>query len=512
MPQPESFFLRLADIGKRFGTRDANRGISLALARGEVLGIVGENGAGKSTLLKIAYGSLEADRGEIWLDGQRMPIGQYTTAQAIDRGLGMVFQHFMLVPPLTVLENIVLGREPCRLGGLLNLGQVTREVQDLARQTGLAVDLCARVEDLSVGEKQRVEILKVLWRGAQGILLDEPTAVLTPGEVQELLKMLRALAAQGKALALVSHKLDEISAVADRVVVLRRGEVKAEFPRGTDPAIISRAMIGGDLGELPPHRPVVSRDALALEITDLQLCRADGAPLLCGAAFGIHPGEVFGIAGVEGNGQTELIECIQGLQEPDAGAIRLHGQNLIGLPVAARKQAGLGTIPADRQRQGLILSFDLAENTVLGREGEFTRMGCLPWARIRSWASERLAEFQVQPADPGLPAQTLSGGNQQKVVVARELTRPGLRLILCAHPTRGVDVAAARLIHQKILALADQGVAVLLVSSDLQELRTLCQRIGVMVRGRIACLLDASEASDEALGARMTSASCGGDR
>ena len=221
---------------------------------------------------------------------------------------------------------------------------------------------------------------------------------------------------------------------------------------------------------------------------------------------------MFGIAGVEGNGQTELTECIQGLQEPDAGAIRLHGQNLIGLPVAARKQAGLGTIPADRQRQGLILSFDLAENTVLGREGEFTRMGCLPWARIRSWASERLAEFQVQPADPGLPAQTLSGGNQQKVVVARELTRPGLRLILCAHPTRGVDVAAARLIHQKILALSDQGVAVLLVSSDLQELRTLCQRIGVMVRGRINCLLDAAEASDEALGARMTSAACGGDR
>jgi len=405
--------------------------------------------------------------------------------------VGMVHQHFMLVPTLTVAENVVLGREPSR-GGFLDRARAEREVAEVAASAELAVEPRRRVADLTVGEQQRVEILKALWRGAQVLLLDEPTAVLSPPEVKELFRVLRALRDAGKTVVLVTHKLDEVAAIADTTTVMRAGRVVATLPRGTPPGEIARAIVGGHEIPQPAREPTPPGETL-LRVEDLAAGR------LAGVSLAVRAGEIVGIAGVQGNGQTELVLAIAGLLAPARGRVILGGTDVTRASVAARLAGGLGHIPDDRHRRGVVLDFSLADNLRLGRQRELARAG------LETWAAGRLREADVRPPDPSAAIRTLSGGNQQKLVVERELGRPGLRVLLAAEPTRGVDIGAAAAIHARILAAAGAGVGVLLVSSDLAELRRLADRLLVFYRGRIAAEL-APSASDEELGALMTGA------
>jgi simple sugar transport system ATP-binding protein len=484
--------LSASGITRRFGALVANQDVGLSVAPGTVHAVVGENGAGKSTLLSILYGEVRADAGRLAVRGVEVPLARHSPAAAIELGLGLVHQHFMLVPTLTVAENVVLGREPVRRG-LLDLGRAERELAAHAAAAELAVDPHRRVSELSVGEQQRVEILKALWRGAEVLLLDEPTAVLSPPEVKELFRVLRALAAGGKTVVLVTHKLDEVAAIADATTVMRAGRVVAELPGGSAPAEIARAIVGKD--ELPPapRRARVEAGAAVLRVEGL------GAGRLADATLEVRAGEIVGVAGVQGNGQSELVLAIAGLVAPERGRVLLGGADLAGASVAARLAAGIGHIPEDRHRRAVVVDFDLAENLRLGRQRDLALAGFAARAR------RLLEEADVRPPDPGATLGTLSGGNQQKLVVTRELGRPGLRVLLAAEPTRGVDIGAAAAIRARLAAAADAGAAVLLVSSDLTELRELSGRLLVFYRGRVAAEL-APTASDETLGALMTGA------
>jgi general nucleoside transport system ATP-binding protein len=491
--------IQLQDITKVYGTRPANEGASLTVEKGAIHAVLGENGAGKSTLLGIAYGGVRADSGRIVLKGEEVPIARHSPAVSIRRGVGMVHQHFMLVPTLTVAENVVLGREP-RRGAFLDLGPTAAQIRELSERLGLAVEPDRIVESLSVGEQQRVEIVKILWRGADVLLLDEPTAVLSPPEVAELFAVLRKLALEGKTIVLVTHKLDEVEAIADRITVMRRGQVVEEFDRGAARGAVVRAIVGRDLREAPPSRPRDAREPI-LEARDVH------AENVRGVSFVVHGAEVLGVAGVQGNGQTELIEVLAGLRRARQGSVRLDGVDVTHLPPAGRFARGLAHVAEDRHLRGLVLDFSLEENLLLGRQREFTgRLAVLARKRLREFARERLVTMDVQPPVAAMPARALSGGNQQKVVMARELSRPKLRFLLCAQPTRGVDIGATELIWQAILQARDAGAAVLLISAELSELRALSTRIAVMHRGRLVATLPVDEATDEKLGALMTGA------
>lgn len=500
--------LELAGIGKSYGALAANEDVALAVAPGEIHALCGENGAGKTTLLKIAYGEVRADAGRIVLGGEAIAREAHSPARAIARGLGMVHQHFMLVGPLTVVENVVIGREP-RRGAFLDLARAAAEIRAVSERLGLGVDPARRVGELSVGEQQRVEIVKVLWRGAEVLLLDEPTAVLTPPEVADLFRVLRTLSGEGKAIVLCTHKLDEVTAVADRVTVMRRGRVVAELSRGeTTAEAIARAMVGRELAAEAPFRPATHGE-VAFAVEGLRVARRGAADAVRGVSLEVRAGEILGIAGVEGNGQSELALALAGLQPAAAGTVRLAGRDVTRARPAARAAAGLAHVPEDRHRRGLVLDFTVAENLILGRQRELAGRFGLSRARVAAHARALIERFDVRPADPAAVAATLSGGNQQKVVIARELSRPGLKVLLAAQPTRGVDAGASERIRAQILAARDAGAAVLLVSSDLAELRALCDRIAVMYRGELAATLPRGEATDEALGALMTGARIG---
>lgn len=513
--------LRLTGIEKRFGAVVANRGASLEVAPGEIHALVGENGAGKSTLMRILAGVLSPDGGRVEVRGR--DVTGWSAADAIAAGVGMVYQHFMLVPPLTVAENVVLGTEPTT-GPLLDRRQAEREVAALAERTGLRVPVNAPVSVLSVGEAQRVEILKVLYRGARILVLDEPTAVLSPPEVEELWGVLRGLRAEGGTVVLITHKLDEVMAISDRVTVMRAGQTVGRLRTAeTSPAAIARAMVGRDValagesaalgavavveGSTPRAPTVPVQDAApALELRELTVASARQAAALDRVSLAIAPGEILGIAGVEGNGQTQLVDAITGLAAIRSGAVLLHGRDVTALSVRERADAGISHIPEDRHHRGLVLDYSIADNLILGLQHQFAgRAGVLDLRRVRETAREQIARFDIRPADPTLPARALSGGNQQKIVIAREMGRD-FSVLVAAQPTRGVDVGAIEFIHAQLRAARDAGKAILLVSADLNEVLALSDRIGVLYRGRLACLLPRAAATAEVLGRYMTGA------
>ena len=481
-------------IDKRFGPVHANRDIHLAIAAGSIHGLVGENGAGKSTLMSILYGFYRADRGEIRLNGR--PIDIRSSAQAIAAGIGMVHQQFMLVDTMTVLENVLLGAEGgFRLGAAEKRARA--ELRRLAEDYELSVDPDAIVGSLSVGEQQRVEILKTLHRGAEILILDEPTAVLTPSEVEHLFRILRRLQGEGKTVMVITHKLAEIVAVTDEVSVMRRGEIVATWPtRATTVEALAEAMVGRRVlleVEKGPSLP----GAVELAVEGLTVRDEHGVARVDGVSFEVRAGEIVGIAGVAGNGQSELLEAIAGIRRAAAGHIRLGGTDVVDLAPDEIRALGLAHIPEDRHRTGLVLGFSAEENLMLGHQddprwasGLFLDRGALTRA-----AEATFAAFDVRPADPSLRTALFSGGNQQKIVLAREIGEAP-RVLIVGQPTRGVDIGAIEAIHRRLVALRDAGSAILLVSAELDEIRSLSDRILCVCRGRITgeCRPDTPEA------------------
>ena len=506
MAAPEPPAIELRGISKAFGPVQANKGIDLSVPRGTIHGIIGENGAGKSTLMSILYGFYRPDAGEILIGGK--PVAIADSQAAIRAGIGMVFQHFKLVQNFTVLENVILGAED---GGLLrpSLARARGELQRLAREYELQVDPDALVEDLSVGHQQRVEILKALYRQADILILDEPTGVLTPAEADHLFRILRGLRDEGKTIILITHKLREIMEITDNVSVMRRGEMVASVRTAeTSPAALAELMVGRKVllrVDKAPARP----GAPVLEVRGLRMVDAQGVERLRGIDLTIRAGEILGLAGVAGNGQTQLLEILGGYPEAGArlsGEVRLNGRllPLAGSDARARRHAGIGHVPEDRQAEGLILEFSAWENVAFGYHDapEYNRGWLMDEAAIRADAQGKIERFDVRPPDPDLAARNFSGGNQQKIVVAREVERDP-DLLLIGQPTRGVDIGAIEFIHKRIVALRDAGRAVLLVSVELDEILALSDRIAVMFDGRIMGERRPDEATTGDLGCLM---------
>lgn len=503
-------------IRKRFGAVVANAAATLEVRAGEIHALVGENGAGKSTLMRVVAGLIAPDGGSLRVGGRDV-VG-WSTREAIAAGVGMVHQHFMLVPTLTVAENLVLGRET-RRGMRLDRAAAEREVRALSARTGLLVEPARRIAELSVGEAQRVEILKVLWRGARILILDEPTAVLSPPEVRELWRVLRRLKEDGGTVVLITHKLDEVMEISDAVTVMRAGQTvgRLEISQAT-PATIARMMVGREVALAsaglatpepaegvsgPGPAAPAATTAPALEVRDLVVAGPLRARAVDGVTFVLEAGEILGIAGVEGNGQTELVEALAGLRIPSSGSVRLPGRDVTRAAVRERSDAGISHIPEDRQRRGLILEYSVADNLILGQQHRFSRRGTLAREQVSEWAQRQISAFDVRPADPALPARALSGGNQQKVVVAREMGRD-FSVLLAAQPTRGVDVGAVEFIHAQLRRARAAGKAVLLVSADLGEVLALSDRVAVMFGGRLVVVLPRAEATADRLGQYMT--------
>ena len=519
LPEPA---LELRGIVKRFGGVAAVDGVSLSVAPGEVLALVGENGAGKSTLISVACGLYRADEGEVRAFGAALPPGD--PRAAIDAGVGVVYQHFMLVGPLTVWENVVLGREPRRFGVVVDRARARREVAEAAQRFGLTVDVDARIESLGVGAQQRVEIVKQLWRGARVLILDEPTAVLSPGEADELVQTARALAKDGRSVIFISHKLREVLAVADRVAVLRRGKLVQTVPRaGTSaqqlaeavmgtvtPARAREALAAGLLLPSPAASPAATATASPAATAPLLVardlrCQSDrGRPALRGLSLEVAAREIVGVAGVDGNGQSELAEVLTGLRACE-GQLSLGGREGWARSPAAARAAGVVHLPEDRHRRALCLPLNVEENLSLGRQGDapFALGALIDRAGRRAKALELVRAFDVRPPDPLARAGSLSGGNQQKLVAARELAGGAPpRLVVAVQPTRGLDLGAAARVHDALRSARDAGAAVLILSLDLDELRALAGRIVVIYDGRVIGEVPPS-AGDDLLGRLM---------
>ncbi len=495
--------LELRGIDKRFGPVHANRGVSFAIARGTVHGIVGENGAGKSTLMNIVYGFHRADAGEVWVHGRRVDL--LRPHDAIAAGIGMVHQHFMLVDNFTVLENVVLGVE----GGRRladGLARARAELERIARDYGLAVPLDAVVEHLPVGLQQRVEILKALYRRAEILILDEPTAVLTPQETDQLFRMLARLREQGKTVILVTHKLREIMAVTDRVTVLRQGAVVHETAtRETSERTLAEKMVGRAVSlqvEKTPARP----GGVLLAVQDLEVRDRFGVTRVRRASFELRAGEILGIAGVAGNGQSELLEALAGILTPSRGEIVFKGAALVrgGLGPRARRRLGLAHVPEDRLRMGTVAAFSAQANAILGYHDQpaYNRGGLLRGTAIQAGCARKMRDYDVRPPDPGLRLSAFSGGNQQKLVLAREIDCDP-QVLLVGQPTRGVDIGAVEFIHRRLVRLRDAGKALLLVSVELDEILGLADRILVMFNGEIVGEVASADATEGKLGLMM---------
>jgi len=481
--------LELKGITKRFGSLVANDHIDLSIAPGTIHALLGENGAGKSTLMNILYGLIQPDEGQILVDGK--PITVHSPRDALAAGIGMVHQHFMLVPVFTVAENVALGHEETKPLGWLDRRRMRTMVRQLSEQYGLQVDPDALTEDLPVGVQQRVEILKALVREAEVLILDEPTAVLTPGETEDLFRIMRELRASGKAIVFISHKLKEVQAIADTVTILRRGQVVGERPPSTSEDELAALMVGRNV-QLRVSKTEAEPGRVVLDVKDLVVPSGVAlvpgeapAPAVDGVTFRVRAGEILGIAGVQGNGQTELSEALMGLIAPTSGSVRLDDRDVTGATPRERLRAGVGYIPEDRQQDGLVSSFAVAENIVLDTYDRppYASGVALKLSAIRQTATERLSEFDIRAQSIDTPVGTLSGGNQQKVILAREVGRE-VKLLLASQPTRGLDVGSIEFVHRRIIEERDQGVAVILVSSELDEIYALSDRIAVMYEGR----------------------------
>lgn len=499
--------LEVRGITKRFPGVLANDGIDLSVEKGEIHALMGENGAGKSTLMSILYGLYQPDEGEILLRGEKRTFS--SPIDAIGAGLGMVFQAFRLFPSLTIAENVVYRDEVTRRG-FLDRKAANARVTEIADRYGLALDPAARVDRVPVGVLQRVEIVKALYRDAQILILDEPTAVLTPQEADRLFEILRSLADDGRTIIFITHKLKEVMAVSDRVTVLRDGRAIATLTTAqTTPAEITRHMTGRDvaLRQWPAHEPV---GAEALRVEGLRAVDASGRTVLDGIDLSVRRGEVVGIAGVAGNGQSELAEVLAGLRPAQSGRVTITGTDVSSAPVAARRRAGLSYIPEDRHGMGTAADASATENLVMGhhRSAPLSRHGLLQRTAMTSWARALIERYRVKIAGAETAVGTLSGGNLQKIVVARELTFAS-PVLIAEQPTRGVDIGAIDFVHSRLADYRDQGGAVLLISAELSEILNLSQRILVMFEGRIVAELDAAEATESELGLLMAGGTAG---
>jgi general nucleoside transport system ATP-binding protein len=494
--------LELRGITKRFPGVLANDHVDLDLRRAEVHALLGENGAGKSTLMNILYGLYRPDEGEIYLNGGAVTF--HSAKDAIAHGLGMVHQHFMLIPVMTVAENIVLATEPTAAGVFLDYDEARKRVRDIAHQFGFAINPDARIQDITVGQQQRVEILKALYRKADVLILDEPTAVLTPQEAGELFGILRSLVNEGMSIIFISHKLNEVLEIADRITVLRRGKKIDTIPRaGATEEALARMMVGREV-LLRVEKKLATVGEPLLEVEDLHAFDDRGLEKVGGVSLTVRAGEIVSIAGVDGNGQTELVEVLSGLRKTAAGRMVVAGKDMTGVGAREIIDFGVGHIPEDRQRRGLVLDFTLAENLALhdfDKEPN-SRLGWLFPERIVRWARPLLERFDVRGGGPHTRAAALSGGNQQKVVLAREIGRDP-SVLLAAQPTRGLDVGAIEFVHRQLVEARDRGKAVLLVSLELEEILSLSDRILVMYEGQIVGEYG-PDATEEELGIAMT--------
>jgi ABC-type uncharacterized transport system ATPase subunit len=496
-----SLALSVKGITKHFPGVLANDRVDFDLHKGEIHALLGENGAGKTTLMNVIYGLYQPDGGDIYLDSQRIEI--QSPRDAISRGIGMVHQHFMLIPVFTVAENIMLGSETVRRG-VLDRRSVADRVRELSHQYGLDVDPDAYVQELPVGVQQRVEIVKALYRNSEILILDEPTAVLTPQEAEDLFRIMRELAARGVSIIFITHKLKEVLSVADRITVMRSGQVVGTVrPEETDQAQLAAMMVGREVllqVEKGPAHPAEN----VLIVKDLYVSDDRGVEVVRGVSFAVQAGEVLGIAGVQGNGQTELVEALTGLREAHAGSVFVLDVDVTNKPPRPIIEAGVGHVPEDRQRYGLVLPYPITDNLVLCSyyRPPFARRGVMDHGAIDDNARRLVREFDVRTPSPYVPAAKLSGGNQQKVIVARELSR-SVQLLIANQPTRGLDVGSIEYIHKTIVRMRDEGGGVLLVSAELDEIMSLADRIAVMYRGRILAVLPVEEATREGLGLLM---------
>ncbi len=498
--------VEMIDVVKKFGAFVANDRISLTVHKGEVHALLGENGAGKTTLMNCLYGLYRPTEGQIRINGRRVAIADPNVA--IGQGIGMVHQHFMLVPRFTVTQNIVLGREPTRIGGLLDPATAVKKVVAISKQYGLHVDPHARIEDLSVGSQQRVEILKALYRGAEILILDEPTAVLTPREIKELITIIRNLTAEGKTIIIITHKLREIKQVADYCTIIHRGKFidTVKVAEVTEQDLASK-MVGREVAFAVPKKPCHRKEQI-LSLQNLVVKDNRGIAAVNGLDLELHKGEILGIAGVDGNGQSELVEALMGLRQAAAGRIFFRGREITNAaPQTIINQHGICAIPEDRQKRGLVLEFDVAENLILETypKAPFSHRGVLNHDAIYHFADQCIRDYDVRPQNPRLAAKALSGGNQQKVIIAREVSNDP-DILVASQPTRGLDVGAIEYVHQALVQQRDRGKAVLLISFELDEIINVSDRIAVIFKGRIVGTLDAAEADENRIGLLMAGA------
>jgi general nucleoside transport system ATP-binding protein len=494
--------LQMRGITKRYPGVVANDRIDLDVLPGEIHALLGENGAGKTTLMNVLYGLARPDEGEILIDGS--PVHIADPADAISRGISMVHQHFMLVPVLSVAENILLGAETMANPIFLDRREARKRIIALGQRFGFEIDPDVRVETLSVGWQQRVEILKALYREARILVLDEPTAVLTPQETVEIFAVFRRLASEGRSIIFISHKLYEVLEIADRITVIRRGRVVgSRRPAETNEDDLAELMVGREV-QLTVDRGVSKPAAPLLEVEKLRVRSDRGQEVVRGISFSVRAGEILGVAGVAGNGQDELVEALTGLRRSLSGSIQLSDREITGWSVRARREHGLGYVPGDRQKYGLVLGFSVADNLVLTQyyQRPFARGIQKDDAAIVSWARGTVEQFDIRTPSATVPAGTLSGGNQQKVIVAREFSRELLALVL-DQPTRGLDVGSIEFIHKQAIRKRDAGCAILLVSAELDEIMELSDRIAVMYRGEIVAVVDGRSANKEAIGLLM---------
>lgn len=494
--------VEMLGITKRFGTFTANNGINLVVEKGEIHALLGENGAGKSTLMNILFGLYQPDEGEIRIRGEKVRITDPNTANRL--GIGMVHQHFMLVEPFTVTENIILGSEP-KKGLKIDIAKAEREIAEISERYGLKVDPRAKVKDISVGMQQRVEILKTLYRGAEILIFDEPTAVLTPQEIKELIEIMRSLVKEGKTIIFITHKLKEIMAICDRVTIIRRGQyIDNVSTKETSVDDLAAKMVGRHVtfavekGPAHPKEPV-------LQIKDLVVDgNTPGVQALNGLSLDVKAGEILGIAGIEGNGQSQLIEAITGLQKVKAGSIKLNGKEIQNQKPREIVEQGVGHIPEDRHKRGLVLDYSIGENMVLQTyyKSPFAKRGVMRYNAIYEYARKLIKQFDVRTPSEYTAARALSGGNQQKGIIAREVDR-NPDLLIAAQPTRGLDVGAIEFIHKKLVEQRDAGKAVLLISLELDEILNVSDRIAVIYEGQIVGIVKPEETDHDALGLMM---------